>query len=793
MVKSRNTQAISLQQIIRKYSEHRFLHSAAKRSDARLELLGFICENICLDKLPSQIVGFLEKNPLQANVLTQEEINFLLANSIEAADLICAPSDKIGFESYELMQPVELTKLATTALLSVPQGTVVYNPFAGCNSYAIAAPQYHFVGEELNYQTWALGKMRLLLHGIDADIVQGDSYTDRKGEQFNAIIATPPFGILDEVDTLMQLYGMLEEGGKLVIISPLSILNSLRAKSKFRETVIKERALHTIVQIPPRILADRGTAPAMIVLEKKPHDSVRMIDITDFVVLRKSRTVSIDSEHLESICEWIKGTETEKDNHFVDVSYDNIVRHRDLTLLPSSYLAEAAFEARNIKNLVPLQQLVKSYYARLDISGEKARIVKIRDLSDNVLNSVKDFSDLPLENPDEFPYVLKKDDLLLIANAGTNPKPTLFKYKEGEPFVCVGSNISIFELDTDLVGMEYIVSELHKPYAQEQFNAAFSGAYISHITTDKLLDIKISLPSLDKRDISAEEKSINAYRLEVQEEIIKQAGIQLKELQDLKHDKYVKIMHQRKHALNQVLNVLEPAIHNIQRAMARNNGTLHATDYVSSRSTRTVEASLENIHSQVLRLVDMVYNLTVDTEFSAPEEVSLYGLLQHFQKNLVDDHYEFNIVYETEYGFTTDKSQLIESGKKYRDYKVSFAPTEFIQVLDNITSNAIKYGFKDPERLYMIQVSTMPTKLNGKEAVEIRIANNGAPLAKGMTPEKVFAQGISSGKGDGLGGWHTKNIVEYYEGKIDLIENDSDSDFRIEYIIVLPVIESYEL
>ena len=128
------------------------------------------------------------------------------------------------------------------------------------------------------------------------------------------------------------------------------------------------------------------------------------------------------------------------------------------------------------------------------------------------------------------------------------------------------------------------------------------------------------------------------------------------------------------------------------------------------------------------------------------------------------------------------------------DFKLSIAPKDMYQLLDNIISNAKKYGFVQQDKEYVIQLSAIPYQLNGKDAVLISIMNNGEALAKGMTPEKVFVIGEHAGKGNGIGGWQMKNIVEHYGGAISLVNHtNEESYFKIEYEIVLPIIESYEV
>ena len=59
-----------------------------------------------------------------------------------------------------------------------------------------------------------------------------------------------------------------------------------------------------------------------------------------------------------------------------------------------------------------------------------------------------------------------------------------------------------------------------------------------------------------------------------------------------------------------------------------------------------------------------------------------------------------------------------------------------------------------------------------------------------MDEGRIFTYGQSSGKGEGLGGWQIKNIVEHYGGIVNVESNDgSDTNgFTVAYVMRFPVI-----
>jgi signal transduction histidine kinase len=122
-------------------------------------------------------------------------------------------------------------------------------------------------------------------------------------------------------------------------------------------------------------------------------------------------------------------------------------------------------------------------------------------------------------------------------------------------------------------------------------------------------------------------------------------------------------------------------------------------------------------------------------------------------------------------------------------HQIRIAQRDFDQVLDNIVTNAVKYGFTDKDKMYCIRIMIESTTMGTQEAIRVTIVNNGNPLPKNMDGEKVLTYGQSSGDGEGRGGWQVKNIVEHYGGNVKVESNDGSetNGFTVAYVIDFPV------
>ena len=151
-----------------------------------------------------------------------------------------------------------------------------------------------------------------------------------------------------------------------------------------------------------------------------------------------------------------------------------------------------------------------------------------------------------------------------------------------------------------------------------------------------------------------------------------------------------------------------------------------------------------------------------------------------------EDIYLPAFTYEDEYNPEVN----IKSGDTQIQYAINISSKDLEQIFDNIISNAVKYGFTDSNiKDYIIKIEISESdefKLKHKDAVSIKISNNGDPLSQGMDRSKFFHWGV--GHGTGLGTWQIKNIVEHFGGKVRLNEYPNDPNgFQIEYELIFPL------
>lgn len=752
------------------------------------EILGHIYLSLAQDKALPAIRTFLESSPFQEGILSDDEIQILIQNKKEVVDFLCSlslhSSQRIKRKIANI-QPYNLADVVVDTLRDLPKGSVIYNPNAGINTYAISAPQFHFVGEESSLPYWILGQIRLFIHQIDADIKRGHSSKKVQKKKYDAAIIDTfstgcvGFGVGNIEDQIQSSYNSLNEGGKLILHYSSEILSDTTtngvALHNLRKWMIEEKCVSTIVLLPYDINLNgritHSAQTALIILEKKALPSIRMVDASDAYIHIGGREKAINSEE---VIQLMNANCTVCPNKLTDVAYDEISKYTNL--LPTFYSLQPRLHQQKLPNLVALKDLLIPYKNDyINSEDEDIRFVYTNELSNNIATATRDFLDIEVKECSEKGTLLDKDNLLLVSFYSNVLKCSIFKRTEGIKVVC-SNQILVFEVHDSISDIEFFVSELFEDYVQEQVKALCSP-YRSVTRSPQFIgDVMINIAPDSNH--TAVNRTLER-KLKAQENIIKATGLHLERLQNKELNDFVHTMRVRKHAMAQVLNSVVPAIRVLKLTLEKNGGTLKSTDVILRRSGTTLEEYLDRMQGQIDRIATMVDVLTDDTIYEAPSVVSLYKLLHDYKEKLIEDRFTFTILRDTH---------------QYMDFKLSIAPKDMYQLLDNIISNAKKYGFVQQDKEYVIQLSAVPYQLNGKDAVLISIMNNGEALAKGMTPEKVFVIGEHAGKGNGIGGWQMKNIVEHYGGAISLVNHtNEESYFKIEYEIVLPIIESYEV
>ncbi len=706
------------------------------------------------------------------------------------------------------MQPIELTKL----ILSQRSGGSIYNPFAGVASYATQmlmpcgddtysfflncsiGNQYY--AEEIDELTWAIGKLRLMALYSDSENYDLSDSADWRGGVAGNVLSTPPFSLsitneygkreLADHFVIRRGMDMLAKGGLLACVVPFSFLTR-GDTADVRQMMVNTGWLESVVYLPSGIFSNTNINTAIIFIRKKVHDDVTFVDGTNCAI-RRGKLNILEDEKLANLLHYrnypdffLYDSNFSMEDELTKSDFNKLKTHRsiefikeaDYNLAPCEYFSDVIEPSKGFK-LVRLGDIVSSSSLSAGISG-KGFVVKPSLLSGDGFTTLNE-SDLKLEDYGKGFYQITSD--VVFVSAGNKLRPTIFKYSGGD-VVYRRDILYALVVNSDTVLPEYLVLELKKSYVLDQLRLKYSGSSMNHLSLNNLLSIYIQVPERDRQALKVENEIVEEQKLLHFARVEKE----LSELKDKHHDEYVKMLRQRKHRIQQVMNEFAPAFALLDKCREKNGGILRDDDIVAARTGETVRSYFHKLHTIMHKVEDLVTNFVDKENWGTPSIVNIDSYVDDIPQHHLSDKFDIQThhdhdVYIEEEGETADLND---------DRFVNINPDDLAIIFDNIIANASKWGFTETiRRDYRIRLDVSDAAIDGKSAVRVCVSNNGNPIHPSVDRKRFFDWGY--GSGTGIGTWQLKNIVEHYGGSIKLNENPEEtSGFVTEYEIVLPL------
>ena len=670
----------------------------------------------------------------------------------------------------EFYQPVELTQLVCK-ILNPKLGSSIYNPYAGMCSYGMELDDnLKYCAQEMDTTICALAKLRLwITNKKDFICTQADSIKNWAGDKgFDYIIATPPFGSTisggKTVESDFFYRSAKDCNHKAIGVYSLSICSRGEARIKSKE-LVKGDLIETVMLLPPNIFATTAVTPVIIIVNKNKRQKgkIRFINAQ-----KEFEKVGSKSKLNTNSITALYHSDNEINGLVKDVELDEVINNK-CNLYPKLYLTTIAeppqgYTAHRIGEFITgyayEDSTKKPKFARV-VNMRQARELSVDGQVEASSFTYTEFDDVILK----FYKRIVTTDCLLFNKI--NPSSSIYLANEGED-VFVPRGVVAVKIDTNAINPKYFISELSKDYLTEQYERFASSIF----SIEDFSKCVIFVPDDAKKQ---QELVFEAQKLRLEKRRDQLELDREKLLVEFKIEQ-----RERKHAILQVLNDIVPSIKIIRKHIL-NHPTITKDDIISQRYGTTLEEYLTSLTNSTDRVVDMVGNLTSTEEFGIPEDIDLYEWLPKYcaLKNA-------NETYEAI--FEKDIEEL-EDGEDPIKCIVNISPQDLEQMLDNLFANAKRHGFVDPQRKdYKIRVMPMPIFSDSPKA-EINILNNGEPVSKSISIEKIFTWGESSGKGSGIGCWQVKKIAEHFDGGVTYNEYpDAIDGFVCEFKIVLPLI-----
>jgi type I restriction enzyme M protein len=249
-----------------------------------------------------------------------------------------------GKKGGEFFTPHEISVLLAK-LMKPETGARIYDPTCGSGSLLITVAEEvpfkkgtsirdcSLYGQESNGGTWALAKMNMFLHEMDAAQIEwGDTINNPKlieGDhlmKFDVVVANPPFSLDkwghdsasedvykrftrgvppktkgDYAFILHMIDSAVEGSGKVGVIIPHGVLFRGSTERTIRENLIRENLLEAVIGLPSNLFFGTGIPAAILLFNKgKKHKDVLFIDASkDFESGKKQN--KLRAPHMQKV------------------------------------------------------------------------------------------------------------------------------------------------------------------------------------------------------------------------------------------------------------------------------------------------------------------------------------------------------------------------------------------------------------------------------------------------------------------------------------------------------------
>ena len=686
---------------------------------------------------------------------------------------------------------VELS-LLTEHLLDYNGGSL-YNPFADAASVAVHAKHYSYndcyFGDAPDEETWALGKLRMLVHDREGNNFNVfDSFQWREGE-CERIIANIPYGTKvpdtgEPTENFVIRKGIedLTDDGKMVVIVPADFL-SRENSYNLRKRIIDYNILDAVIALPRDIYKDINQTPVLLLISmNRKTDLVKFINASSLSkeqLYCTGRYLFDQDEYIEdddkisaiTVCYY---------SPYEDISYN----YFDTVKVIGNHFDDWKRKVTNA--LICYVDYNLDYTHYLDASHvENAKEIGLRDLSQPIEIHANDSgsgivydtaflrnpslldvssTDLLVDEYDESFIKLNENAVVLSLSGDLSPK--YFDTRNGSVYINPHSYCAL-KVNEARIDVHYLINELGKEYVKKHL---MQIANRESRSLEDILSLCINIPEAD--DLT---KSLSLQRQAYETEIMSKMNsmqMELVRLKDVQFNEYVKGLRQRKHRIQQIMNELCPAFSSLNRYRENHHGVLNDGDIIAKRTNQDVNDYFGLIENSLQKVENLITKLVDKEKWDVPEKMNLKEFILEYQKRCSSSKFKIKLYDNVDENYTLT---------------VMMHPEDLSTVFENITANAVKWGFTDESRSdYAIKIMLALNEANDHEIV-ISISNNGTPIHTSMNRKHIFDWGY--GSHTGYGTWQVKHIVEHYGGKVVLREHTKlQDDFQTEFLINLPLI-----
>lgn len=639
------------------------------------------------------------------------------------------------------------------ALGKLQEGAKVYNPFAGVASFGVKLDVHqHYIGQEVNDRTWALGIMRLLAYGkkindfYREDLLNNPLFGD---STYDAIFSFPPINYKLNSDffysksikyadeyTLELGLESLKSDGVLVILVNNRILNS--GSDIIRKKIVDNGNLTTVIHLPESLLDTTRVSLSILVLEKKPVKEILFVDAgKEYIKSQFKNTLT-----KEAIIKILSVTAEKKEikDFSLLVSAKTLAKN-DYNLVFKQYNLDLNPKDSS-KDLVQLNDILRVSSPNKDFTSEYGRIIRDSDLSVDEFHPYVNSEHLQLGKIDRKRNLKITSPTLLLNLRSNNLKPTFIEASPENP-IYIPSTISAFELFNNDININYLIYQLCSDMFLAQLDAYSYGTIIPFIDKKTFLKLYIEIPSLPDQQ--------------------KELFLAAKSQADRSKIKEAKLEGTIELLIKDRVNELQWQLHDIRNSellSLKNNSLILSkviTNYPEAENIPVDPKTNKTLGTYIRQLVLDIQNLTEKIS-SIFDESESFGIQENI--NLI----EFIKSFVNEQNFISRSVISIDKDPISKTL-VLFNKVDLHRIFTNIFENIKRHAFHNlDEKEQEVKILFSHSNKN----VHLTIGNNGNYVA--IDKSDYFANGGRQGKrgNSGKGGYIIKKCMERNGGTVDI-------------------------
>jgi len=394
------------------------LDNAMKRiEDANPDLEGVLPRIYQASNLPAENLGELIR------IFSRDVFNLTYSNSVDVLGrvyeyFISNFASSEGNRGGEFFTPSSIVKLLVAML--EPTSGVVFDPACGSGGMFIQSEQYtsqkqalSFYGQENIETTIRLGKMNVLLHGINAEIRMGDSLLNDQYKGFKAdyVISNPPFNqklwgadkiqsndprligpITDSNANYMWmqhfLYHLKDGGTAGFVMANGAMTTSNTGEKEVRQRLIEDGYVDCVVQMPDKLFFTTGIPCALIFFSKNRNgekglrprkNEILFIDVRNMGTMVSRKQKALTQEEIDEIANVYHAYRSLNGKYedlpgFCKVAKLEDVRANEYKLTPGGYVGAEEGEEDNepfAEKVAALSEVLRVQFAESNRLQEK--------------------------------------------------------------------------------------------------------------------------------------------------------------------------------------------------------------------------------------------------------------------------------------------------------------------------------------------------------------------------------------------------------------------------------------